>query len=319
MAQRPGAAGLANFQKGLPLSSSMYFTFSESNRTFQSLGVWGAQKANVTGAARPEEVNVVLVTSGILETLGVPPLAGRELTAADQVPNGPKNVMLSYGYWQRRFGGARSVIGRTMIVDSQTRTIVGVMPRGFRVVDHEFDVMVPFGFDRNKQILAGFGLQGIGRLKPGVAIPEANADIARLLPVWMDSFTNGSGIDPHFYLKWKITPDFHSLKQEVIGNVGSVLWVVMGTIGIVLLIACVNVANLLLVRAEGRQLELSIRAALGAGRGRNARELLFESVAAIRRAQSGMTIHLLFRQYLLEHIVQEVLKRRVALISLRAE
>ncbi len=274
----PGAAGLVNFQNGLPLSPSMYFTFSENNRTFQSLGIWTAQKANVTGLARPEEVNMVLVTDGVLETLGVPPLTGRELTAADQVPNGAKNVVLSYGYWQRRFGGARSVIGRTIVIDSEARTIVGVMPRGFRIVDQDFNILAPFAFERNKQPLAGFGYQGIGRLKPGVTIPEANADIARLIPVWMDSFSNGPGIDPHWYIKWRIAPDFHFLKQEVIGNVGSVLWAVMGTIGLVLVIACINVANLLLVRAEGRQLELSIRAALGAGRGRIARELLFESV-----------------------------------------
>jgi predicted permease len=273
----PGAEGLANFQKGLPLSASMYFTFSENNRTFQSLGTWFAHKANVTGLARPEEVNIVLVTHGVLETLGVHALEGRELAAADQIPNGTKNVMLSYGYWQRRFGGDRSVIGRTIVIDSQVRAIIGVMPRGFRVVDHDFDVLVPFAFVRDQQQLAGFGLQGIGRLRPEVTISQANADIARLIPVWMDSFSNGPGSDSHVYVKWRITPDFHSLKQEVLGNVGSVLWVVMGTIGIVLLIACVNVANLLLVRAEARQVELSIRAALGAGRGRIARELLFES------------------------------------------
>jgi predicted permease len=274
----PGAAGLADFQKGLPLSASMYFTFSENNRTFESLGAWGNGKANVTGLARPEEVNTVSVTDGVLQALGVPPIAGRELTAADQVPNGPKNVMLGYGYWQRRFGGDRSVVGHTIVIDSQPRTIVGVMPRGFRILDQDFDVLVPFAFERNKQELAGFGLYGLGRLRPGVTIPAANADIARTIPIWMDSFSNGVGHDPHVYVKWKITPDFQPLKQEVVGNVGSVLWVVMGTIGLVLLIACVNVANLLLVRAEARQLELSIRAALGAGRARIARELLLESV-----------------------------------------
>jgi len=151
------------------------------------------------------------------------------------------------------------------------------MPRGFRVVDHDFDVLVPFAFERGKQTLAGFGLQGIGRLRPEVTISEANADIASLIPVWMDSFSNGPGSDSHWYIKWRIAPDFHSLKQEVVGGVGSILWIVMGTIGIVLLIACVNVANLLLVRAEARQVDLSIRAALGAGRVRIARELLFES------------------------------------------
>ena len=274
----PGAGGLANFQKGLPLSSSMYFAFSEHNRTFQSLGIWIPNKANVTGLAQPEEVNSVLLTDGVLETLGVPPLAGRELTAADQVPNGTKSVMLSYGYWQRRFGGDRSVVGRTIVIDSVARTIVGVMPRGFRIVDHGFDILVPFAFERNKQPLAGFGYNGIGRLKSGVTIPQANADIARLLPVWMDSFSNGPGSDSHWYVRWRITPDFRPLKQEVTGKVAGVLWVVMSMIGLVLLIACINVANLLLVRAETRQLELSIRAALGAGRSRIARELLTESV-----------------------------------------
>jgi predicted permease len=273
----PGAAGLASFQKGLPLSASMYFTFSESNRTFQSLGAWSAQKANVTGFARPEEVSMVLITDGVLQTLAVPPFAGRELTAADQIPNGLRSVMLSYGYWQRRFGGDRSAIGRTILIDSRPRAIAGVMPPGFRIVDHDFDVLTPFAFERDKQILSGFGLQGIGRLRPGVTISEANADIARLIPIWMDSFTNGPGFNSHWYDRWRITPDFESLKQGVVGNVSSVLWVVMGTIGIVLLIACVNVANLLLVRAEARQVELSIRAALGAGCGRIARELLFES------------------------------------------
>jgi predicted permease len=274
----PGAAGLANFQKGLPLSASMYFAFSENNRTFQSLGIWSMNKANVTGLAQPEQVNVALITDGVLETFGVPPLAGRELSVADHAPNGPKNVMLSYGYWQQRFGGDRSVVGRTIIIDSRARTIVGIMPRGFRVLDHDFDLMAPFAFERNKQPLAGFGFQGIGRLKPGVTIQQANADIARTIPIWMDSFSNGPGSDSHWYVKWRITPDFHMLKQEIVGNVGNVLWVVMGTIGIVLLIACVNVANLMLVRAEARQVELSVRAALGAGRGRIAREMIFESV-----------------------------------------
>ena len=274
----PGAAGLASFQNGLPLSASMYFAFSENNRSFQSLGIWTANKANVTGLARPEEVSVVFVTDGVLEALGVPPLTGRELTAADQVPNGAMNVVLGYGYWQRRFGGDRSVIGRTIVIDSITRTIIGVMPRGFRIVDQDFDILTPFAFERNKQQLSRFAYQGIGRLKPGVTIPEANADVARMIPIWMDSFSNGPGTDLHGLIQWRITPDLHSLKQEVIGNVGSVLWVVVGTIGLVLLIACVNVANLLLVRAEARQLELSIRAALGAGRGRIARELLLESV-----------------------------------------
>lgn len=275
----PGAAGLTNFTNGLRLSPSMYFTFAEHNRTFQSLGVWNTGTANVTGLAKPEEVRTTLLSDGVLQTLGVPPAAGRWLLKTDQEPHGALAVMLSYGYWQTRFGGEPSVIGRNITIDSQPRQIVGVMPRGFRIVDRDFDVLIPLAFDRNHQILAGFGFQGVGRLKPGVSIQQADADMAHMIPMWMDSFSNGPGTDSHFYETWKITPALRSLKQQAIGNIGNVLWVVMATIGLVMLIACTNVANLLLVRAEGRQQELAIRAALGAGRRRIARELLMESVA----------------------------------------
>jgi len=274
----PGAGGLASFRTGLQLSKSMYVTFSDHNQSFQSMGIWFSQRANVTGVARPEEVRSTIVSDGILQTLEIPALRGRWFSQAEQDPRGPKAVMLSYGYWQRRFGGDPSVIGRTIQVDAQPREIVGVMPRGFRVVDEDFDLLLPMGVDRTHEILAGFGANGIARLKPGVSIAQADADVSRLVNVWMNSWSNGPGTNSHWYEIWRITPAFHSLKQHVIGNVSSVLWVVMATVGLVLLIACANIANLLLVRADSRQHELSIRAALGAGRTRLARELLLESV-----------------------------------------
>jgi predicted permease len=275
----PGAAGLADFSSGLRLSPSMYFTFSEQNRTFQSFGVWIGGTANVTGLGQPHEVHIASITDGVLQTLSVPPLLGRWLLPADQNPHGQKTVVLSYGYWQRRFGGDRSAIGRSIQIDSQLREIVGVMPQGFRLVNADFDVMAPLAFDRNNQKLAGFGLQGIARLKPGIPIEQADADITRMLPIWMDSWSNGPGIDSHrFFEAWRITPALRPLKQEVVGSVGNVLWLVMGTIGVVMLIACTNVANLLLVRADARRQELAIRSALGAGRGRIAWELLLESL-----------------------------------------
>src|SRR6202790_1115729 len=132
----PGAEGLANFESGLRLSPSMYFTFREHNRTFQSMGIWTTNTANVTGLAQPEEVHIGAVSDGVLQTLGVGAVAGRVLSSADQDPHGAKNVMLSYGYWQRRFGGENSVIGRSIVIDAQAWEIVGVMPRGFRLVDH---------------------------------------------------------------------------------------------------------------------------------------------------------------------------------------
>jgi len=274
----PGADGLADFESGLLLSPSMYFTYSEQNQTFQSLGVWGAGTANVTGLAEPEQIRTVGLTDGVLQALRVAPQIGRWLLQTDQVPGGPQRVMLSYGYWQTRFGANPAVIGQNLIVDAWPREIVGVMPKGFQFADADFDVIAPLGFDRSKAILAGFGFHGIARLKPGATIAEANADLTRMLPIWMDSFSNGPGSNSHIYETWRITPMIRPLKQEVIGNVGELLWVVMGVIGMVMLIACANVTNLLLARVEGRQHELAIRAALGASWQRIVRGLLVESV-----------------------------------------
>ena len=283
----PGAAGLTNFAEGLRLSPSMYLTFAEHNRTLQSIGVWISGTANVTRIANPEEVHTTFISDGVLQTLNVPPAAGRWILTADQAPHSREVVMLSYGYWQRRFGGDRSVIGRNIEVDSMTREIVGVMPRGFEVVNQDFDLLIPLAFDPRHQILAGFGYNGIARLKPGVTIGEADADIGRMLNIWMDSWTNGDGGDPHFYKTWRISGAIRPMKQEIIGNVGNVLWVVMGTIGVVMLIACTNVANLLLVRADGRQQELAIRTALGAGRGRISSRCVGRMCAACAHRRRG--------------------------------
>jgi predicted permease len=295
----PGAPGLADFENGLHLSPSMYFTYAEHNRAFQSLGVWDTGTASVTGLAEPEQVRTVEVSDGVLQTLEVPPAVGRWLSEADQVPRGPQRVMLSYGYWQRRFGGDRSVVGRNITVDARPWEVVGVMGKGFRLVDTDFDVMVPLAFDRRNLILAGFGFEGVARVKPGVTLAEANADLTRMLPIWMDSWTNGPGTNPHFYETWKITPMIRPLKREIVGSVSDALWVVMGTIGLVMLVACANVTNLLLVRIEARQQELAVRAALGAGWGRMVRGLLVESVmlglmgGALGAALAYAGVHLL--------------------------
>ena len=272
----PGAAGLANITEGLRLSPSMYFTFAEQNRSFQAFGVWAPGTASVTGLAEPEQVRTVYVSDGALQAIGVQPALGRWLSRADQLPGGPQTVLLNYGYWQRRLGGDRSVAGRKITVDGRSREIVGVMPQGFRFVNQDFDLIMPLSFDRSKLSLPGFGFPGIARLKPGVTIAQANADLARMLPIWMSSWPYRG--NPRIYETWRITPDLRPLKQEVVGNVSEILWVVMGTIGMVMLIACANVANLMLVRAEARQHELAIRAALGAAWRRIVREMLMESV-----------------------------------------
>jgi predicted permease len=269
----PGAPGRSG---DLSLSPSMFFTYADENRTFQDVGVWIAGATTVTGLAEPEEVRSILITHGVLQALKVPPMLGRWLDQSDQIPQGPATLMLSYGYWQRRFGGDPSVIGRTIAVGSRPREIVGVMPDGFRILDTEADVIVPFSFDRSRLLLAGFVYNGIARLKPGMTIADANADIARMLPIWMSSWRSTPGADPTTLTGWRITPASRPLKQEVVRDIGKVLWIVMATVGIVMLIACANVANLLLVRGEVRQQELAIRAALGAGVGRIVRALLLE-------------------------------------------
>jgi predicted permease len=276
----PGAAGLASVADGLLLSSSMYFTYAEQNRTFQALGVFGTGTAAVTGLGEPEQVRTVLISDGVLQTLGAQPALGRWIGPADQKPEATQTVMLGYGYWQRRFGGDRGVFGRTLSVESRPRVIVGVMPPGFRVVDADFDLILPEQMDRAKAVLPGFGWRGVARLKPGATIAQANADIARLIPIWMTSWPmpGAMGLDGRVYEGWRMAPALLPLKDEVVRDVGSLLWAVMATIGAVMLIACANVANLLLVRAEARRQELAIRAALGAGWATIARELLTESV-----------------------------------------
>jgi predicted permease len=171
------------------------------------------------------------------------------------------------------------VIGRSITVDGKPREIIGVLPRGFHFLDQEDAALIlPFQWDRSKIKLGNFSQRALARLKPGVTMAQASADMGRLLPVVLRSFPTPEGFSVSLFEKARITPNLRPLKQDVVGNIGNVLWVLMGSIAMALLVACANVANLLLVRVEGRRQELAIRSALGAGWGRIATELIFESV-----------------------------------------
>jgi predicted permease len=265
--------------KELNMSPSNYFIDREQNTTFQDVGAYDGDSLNVTGAGEPEHVPGLDVTDGTLAILGVRPTLGRLFTRRDDSPGAPETVLLSYGYWQRKFGGAASVIGRSIMVDGKPREIIGVLPLGFHFLDEQDAALIlPFQWDRSKTTLGNFSERALGRLKPGVTMAQASADMARLLPVVLRSFPAPEGFSASMFEKARISPNLRPLKQDVVGDVGNVLWVLMGSIVLVLLVACANVANLLLVRVEGRRQELAIRSALGAGWGRITLELLCESV-----------------------------------------
>jgi predicted permease len=262
----------------LNMSQSIYFIDREQSATLQDIGAYDGDSFAVTGAGEPEHVRGLDVTEGTLRILGEVPALGRLFTREDDSPGAAATVLLSYDYWHQKFGGASSVIGRSMVLDGKPRQIVGVLPDGFHFLDRaDPALVVPFQWDRSKTKLGNFSYEALARLKPGVTLAHASADLARLLPISVRSFPAPDGFSAKLFENARLAPSLRPLKRDVVGDVGAVLWVLMGSIAIVLLVACANVANLLLVRVEGRRQELSIRAALGAGGMRIAADLLYES------------------------------------------
>ncbi len=234
----------------------LYFTYADQSRSFQSIGVWRENSNILTGLAEPEHVRSLELTSEVLPMVGVQPLLGRLFSAADTAPGAPLTAMLAYGLWRDKFGADAAMIGRNIIIDGLPRQVIGVLPRNFWFMDSKAAVLLPLQFDRNKTFLGQFQYSGIARLKPGVQLAQASADCARLIPVAGRSFPPFPGLSLASFEREGITPAFTSLKASLLGDIGGLLWVLMGTLGLVLLIACANVANLMLVRTQGRQQEL---------------------------------------------------------------
>jgi predicted permease len=286
------------------LSATQYFTYKDEGRVFQNIGLYGDGGRTITGVGEPEQARALFVTWDVLQALRVKPQLGRIFTEADSTPRGTPYapvVILTHAYWQRRFGGDPSIVGRRLVADSIPAEVIGVMPEGFRFLDMEpaAEVITLITLERSGMRIGGFGYWSLARLKPGVTVADATADIARMLPMWLNAWpTPPNTGGPQEYEKWKITPVVQPLKDEVVGGVGDVLWVLMATIAMVLLIVCANVANLMLVRSESRRQEFAVRTALGARRRDIVREVLVESLVlsviggalGVALAYAGLTL-----------------------------
>ena len=301
------APGL-NFDE-IEQTAGLHFAYRDHSRAFEDVGMWDNTRVSVTGLEEPEQVEAILVTDGVFPILRVHPRIGRAFTAEDDAPGNPETVILGYGYWTRRFGSDPNVIGQTLQIDGRPREIIGVMPPEFRFLRHVPAVYLPFQLDRSEVYFANFSYIGMARLRPGLTLAEANADVARMIPIAAEEYPMPPGLSFEMMQEAGFGPNLRPLKQDVVGDVGKVLWVLLGTVGLVLLIACANVANLFLVRAEAARREVAMRTALGATRGRIAAQSFTESVVlGILGGFTGIGLaHLGIR--LLLHLAPENLPR----------
>jgi putative ABC transport system permease protein len=262
----------------IPSAPYLYFTFREQNRTLDSIGLWRTFNSTITGLERPEQVRTVGMTSDVLTVLGIAPLAGRSFSRADEDPGSPPTAILTYGYWQRRFGGDPSIVGRRLVINGQSSDVIGAMPRTFRFLDIDADVLLPFQLDRSQVTLGRYVFQSIARLKAGATADAAMSDLARLVPIAVETFPPPAGYRREQFGRNLMMPRLTPLKDALVAEVARMLWVLMASLALLLVLASANVANLLVVRADGRRQELAVRAALGASRARIVGELLTESL-----------------------------------------
>jgi predicted permease len=267
-------------------SPAVYFGYRDHSRTFESVGLWDWDSSPVTvvGAGEPETVQSVEVTHEILAMLGARPLAGRGFTEADDQPGSEPTAIVSHAYWQRRFGGGDAV-GRTLTVDGIPRRVVGVLAQDFDFFGYPAEIFYPLQPVRAAATFPSGDGRGVALLKPGVTLEQANADVARMIPILDAEYPGGDAREMQFAAA--LIP----LKDRVVGDLGQALWLLMGTIALLLAMACANVANLVLVRTQSRAPELAIRAALGAGWAAIARVVWAESaLLAVTGGVAGVAI-----------------------------
>jgi len=256
--------------------AAWHFTYEDENRVFEDMGMYTPSLATITGDGAPEAVRILWVTSGVFRALRMRPVVGRIFTPQDEELESPNVALLGYGYWQSRYGGDPGVVGQTIEANAQTWEIVGVMPANLQSLGTDPLLIFPLRYDRSTLFVGNIGFGGVARLRDGVTLEQANADAARLLPLAFEKFPGGPVAD--FSERARYTPNIRPLKDTLVGSVANLLWVIMAGVGVVLLIACANVANLFLVRSDGKETEMAIRSAMGASRGRIGWEYLKESL-----------------------------------------
>ncbi|HUQ81809.1 MAG TPA: ABC transporter permease [Gemmatimonadaceae bacterium] len=262
-------------------SDATYLYYRRANSVFTDVAAYRVASVNLGGVsvgadARAERVAAGRVSASMFRVLGVPALHGRALTDADDQQTAPRVVLLGQRLWERKFGGDPSIVGRALMVDGVPRDVVGIMPARFRLPSDRTDLWVPLALDPAHTATAAFDYRGIARLRDGVTLAAATTDLQRLLPRVPEAFPGRltAASIQQIHMQAVVRP----LRDVVVGNVGRVLWVVLGAVGCVLLVACANVMNLFLVRFEGRQHEMAVRRALGAGRSALVMEFLSEAV-----------------------------------------
>jgi putative ABC transport system permease protein len=269
------------------VSPPEYFELRERSKSYTEIGAYRANAVNLSEGDTPERVNAVNATWTLFKSLGVGAYRGRVFNEQEDLPNAEPVVMLSYELWQRAFGGDASIIGKQIDLESRKTTVLGIMPPGFDIHDSNAEIWLPMGLDpANRQNRGSHFLYLVGRLKTGVGIRQANAELNTLLAQWGE-------VTPNTHVPHPVNHrlQYATLQSDVVGNIGRALWVLQVAVGFVLLIACANMANLLLARAESRHREFAIRTALGAGRGRLLRQFMAEGVTlAILGGAAGLAL-----------------------------